>query len=67
MSERSAAAEAIRRSVPVERVWEERERSYAAGRIPTAAEVAETIAWLCSDAASGVSGQATAVTLGDAW
>ena len=37
------------------------------GRIPTAEEVAETIAWLCSDEASGVSGQTVAVTLGDAW
>jgi NAD(P)-dependent dehydrogenase (short-subunit alcohol dehydrogenase family) len=67
MSERSAAAEAGRRGVPVEQVWQERERSYAAGRIPTPEEVAETIAWLCSEEASGVSGQATAVTLGDAW
>jgi len=67
MSERSAAAEADRRGILVDQVWEERERSYAAGRIPTPAEVAETIAWLCSEEASGVSGQAAAVTLGDAW
>jgi NAD(P)-dependent dehydrogenase (short-subunit alcohol dehydrogenase family) len=67
MSERSAVAEASRRGVPVDQVWEERERSYAAGRIPTPAEVAETIGWLCSDEASGVSGQTVAVTLGDAW
>lgn len=67
MSERSAASEATRRGVSAEQVWQERERSYAAGRIPTPGEVAETIAWLCSDEASGVSGQATAVTLGDAW
>jgi NAD(P)-dependent dehydrogenase (short-subunit alcohol dehydrogenase family) len=67
MSERSAVAEAGRRGVPVEQVWQERERSYAAGRIPTPDEVAETIAWLCSEESSGVSGQATAVTLGDAW
>ncbi|HEX2378518.1 MAG TPA: SDR family oxidoreductase [Gaiellales bacterium] len=67
MAERSAAAEAERRSISAEQVWDERERSYAAGRIPTAEEVAETIAWLCSDEASGVSGQTVAVTLGDAW
>jgi NAD(P)-dependent dehydrogenase (short-subunit alcohol dehydrogenase family) len=67
MSERSAAAEASRRGIGVEQVWEERERSYAAGRIPTRAEVADTIAWLCSDDASAISGQAVAVTLGDAW
>jgi NAD(P)-dependent dehydrogenase (short-subunit alcohol dehydrogenase family) len=67
MAERSAAAEAARRGIGVEEVWRERERSYAAGRIPTAAEVADTIAWLCSDEASAVSGQSVAVTLGDAW
>ena len=67
MSERSAAAEASRRGVGVEQVWDERERSYAAGRLPTAAEVAATVAWLCSDEAAGVSGQSVAVTLGDAW
>jgi 3-hydroxybutyrate dehydrogenase len=67
MSERSAAAEASRRGISVDQVWAERERSYAAGRIPTTGEVADTIAWLCSDAASAVSGQTVAVTLGDAW
>jgi NAD(P)-dependent dehydrogenase (short-subunit alcohol dehydrogenase family) len=67
MAERSAAAEAERRGISAEQVWDERERSYGAGRIPTAEEVAETIAWLCSDEASGVSGQTVAVTLGDAW
>jgi NAD(P)-dependent dehydrogenase (short-subunit alcohol dehydrogenase family) len=67
MSERSAAAEAERRGISPDRVWQEREHSYAAGRLPTTAEVAETIAWLCSDEASAVSGQTVAVTLGDAW
>jgi len=67
MSERSAAAEASRSGVSVGQVWEDRERSYAAGRIPTPGEVADTIAWLCSKEASGVSGQAVSVTLGDAW
>jgi NAD(P)-dependent dehydrogenase (short-subunit alcohol dehydrogenase family) len=67
MSDRSAAAEAAARGVTAEQVWSERERSYAAGRTPTAGEVAETIAWLCSDAASGVSGETIAVTLGDPW
>jgi NAD(P)-dependent dehydrogenase (short-subunit alcohol dehydrogenase family) len=67
MAERSAAADAGRRGVSVDQVWDERERSYAAGRIPTADEVADTIAWLCSDEASAVSGQSVAVTLGDAW
>jgi NAD(P)-dependent dehydrogenase (short-subunit alcohol dehydrogenase family) len=67
MAERSAAAEAAARGIDAEEVWAERERSYAAGRIPTADEVAETIAWLCSDAASGVTGETVAVTLGSQW
>jgi NAD(P)-dependent dehydrogenase (short-subunit alcohol dehydrogenase family) len=64
MGERSAAAEAAARGVTPEQVWEERARSYAAGRVPTADEVAESIAWLCSDGASGVNGETVAVTLG---
>lgn len=67
MSERSAAATAQVRGISVDEVWRERERSYAAGRIPTADEVAETICWLCSDAASGVSGETVSVTLGSVW
>ena len=67
MAERSAAATAAERGVDVETVWREREASYAAGRIPTAREVAETIAWLASDAASGVSGETVAISLGDPW
>ncbi len=67
MSERSAAATAAARGTSVDAVWRERERSYAAGRIPTAEEVAETICWLCSNASSGVSGETVSVTLGSAW
>jgi NAD(P)-dependent dehydrogenase (short-subunit alcohol dehydrogenase family) len=67
MAERSAAATAAAREISVEEVWRERERAYAAGRIPTIDEVAESICWLCSDAASGVSGETVAVTLGNAW
>jgi NAD(P)-dependent dehydrogenase (short-subunit alcohol dehydrogenase family) len=67
MAERSAAATAEARGISVDDVWRERERLYAAGRVPTVDEVAETICWLCSDAASGVSGETVAVTLGSAW
>jgi len=67
MAERSAAATAAARGVEPETVWRDRAASYAAGRIPTAEEVAETIAWLVSDAASGVSGETVAVSLGDPW
>lgn len=67
MAERSAAATAASRGITADEVWRERERSYAAGRIPTADEVAESICWLCSDGASGISGETVSVTLGSVW
>jgi NAD(P)-dependent dehydrogenase (short-subunit alcohol dehydrogenase family) len=67
MADRSAAAEAQARGVDAEQVWRERIASYSAGRIPTAQELAVTIAWLASDEASGVSGETVGVTLGEPW
>jgi NAD(P)-dependent dehydrogenase (short-subunit alcohol dehydrogenase family) len=67
MSERSAAATAERLGIGLDQVWRERDESYTAGRVPTAEEVARTIAWLASDDASGVSGEAVRVALGSFW
>jgi NAD(P)-dependent dehydrogenase (short-subunit alcohol dehydrogenase family) len=67
MADRSAAATAAARGIDPEEVWRERDASYAAGRVPTAQEVAEAIAWLASDAASGVNGETIAVALGNPW
>jgi NAD(P)-dependent dehydrogenase (short-subunit alcohol dehydrogenase family) len=67
MADRSAAAKAAARGIDPEEVWRERDASYAAGRVPTAQEVAEAIAWLASDAASGVNGETIAVALGNPW
>ena len=67
MADRSAESEAQRRGISAADVWAERAESYAAGRVPTAAEVAATIVFLCSDAASGISGEAIKVALGDPW
>lgn len=67
MSDRSAAAESERRGISVDDVWAERDASYDAGRTATAEEVAETVAFLCSSAASGVSGQSVTVALGGMW
>ncbi len=67
MAERSAEVEAERRGISVDDVWAERAASYPAGRVVTAEEVAETIAFFASDEASGVSGEALRVTLGGIW
>jgi NAD(P)-dependent dehydrogenase (short-subunit alcohol dehydrogenase family) len=67
MAERSAAAEAAQRDISVDQVWAERSAMYPPGRVATPEEVAETIAFLVSDGASGVSGQAVAVALGSPW
>jgi NAD(P)-dependent dehydrogenase (short-subunit alcohol dehydrogenase family) len=66
-AERSAGEEALSRGVEVEEVWAEREASYPAGRLITAAEVAHTIAFLASEEASGISGEAITVALGGLW
>ena len=67
MAERSAAAEAARRGITPAEVWAERGKLYPPGRVVTPREVAEVIAFLASEEASGVSGEAIAVALGGIW
>ncbi len=67
MAERSAEAEAGQRGVAVEDIWRERAALYPAGRVVTAAEVAEVIAFLASEESSGVNGEAVTVALGGTW
>ena len=67
MAERSAAAESERRSISVEQVWRERAAIYPQNRVLQPREVAEVIAFLCSDAAPGVYGEAITVALGGIW
>ncbi|HEX5788302.1 MAG TPA: SDR family oxidoreductase [Woeseiaceae bacterium] len=67
MAERSAAQEARDRDLTVDAVWEERARLYPPGRVVTPLEVAELIAFLASEEASGVSGEAIRVALGSVW
>jgi NAD(P)-dependent dehydrogenase (short-subunit alcohol dehydrogenase family) len=65
MAERGARIEAERRGITPEDVWREREGLYRAGRVVTVDEVVATILFLVSPQASGISGQAITVALGD--
>lgn len=67
MAERSAKTEAERRGVSVEQVWRERAAIYPQNRVLEPREVAQVIAFLCSDAAGGVNGEAITVALGGIW
>jgi NAD(P)-dependent dehydrogenase (short-subunit alcohol dehydrogenase family) len=67
MAERSAEAEAGQRGLTVEDIWRERAALYPAGRVVTAGEVAEVIAFLASEESSGVNGEAITVALGGMW
>ncbi len=67
MSERSAVATAEHTGRTIAEVWAEREAGYAANRVVAPEEVGEVIAFLCSRASSGVSGEEIRVALGDVW
>ena len=67
MAERSAKVDAERRGVSVEQVWRERAAIYPQNRVLEPREVAEVIAFLCSDAAGGINGEAITVALGGIW
>lgn len=64
MAEASARAEATEKGITVEEIWARREALYPPGRVATPQEVAEVIAFLASEEASGVNGEGVTVALG---
>jgi NAD(P)-dependent dehydrogenase (short-subunit alcohol dehydrogenase family) len=64
MSETSARTEARERGITTDQVWEERAALSPAGRVVTPGEVAEVIAFLASEEAGGLNGEAITVALG---
>ena len=67
MSEHTAEHEAHEQGVTTDEIWRQRDADSPAGRIVTVEEVAETIAFLASSAASGINGEAVTVSLGSPW
>jgi NAD(P)-dependent dehydrogenase (short-subunit alcohol dehydrogenase family) len=67
MAERSARIEAESRGVAAEEVWAERAAAYPSNRVVTPEEIAETVAFLASEQASGINGEGVTVALGGLW
>jgi NAD(P)-dependent dehydrogenase (short-subunit alcohol dehydrogenase family) len=67
MAQRDAEKEAQRRGVSVDAIWVERAAGYPGGRVLEADEIARVIAFLASEEASGINGEAVTISLGSIW
>jgi NAD(P)-dependent dehydrogenase (short-subunit alcohol dehydrogenase family) len=67
MADDDVAEESRRTGRSPDEIWAAHAAEYAAGRVLDPGEVAAAIAFLCSDAASGVNGEAMRVSLGGLW
>jgi NAD(P)-dependent dehydrogenase (short-subunit alcohol dehydrogenase family) len=67
MSDRTVELAARRDGITTDEVWARLERGAIAGRVVRPPEVADAIAFLASDAAAGINGEAVRVALGDTW
>jgi NAD(P)-dependent dehydrogenase (short-subunit alcohol dehydrogenase family) len=64
MADRSAERHAERKGESVDEIWAWRDQLYPRGKALQPEEIAEVIAFLCTDAASGVNGEAVTVAAG---
>ena len=67
MAEEDARIEAAARGVTPAEIWRQRDAGYPRGRVLEPEEIADTVSYLASDAASGVNGEALTVALGGLW
>jgi NAD(P)-dependent dehydrogenase (short-subunit alcohol dehydrogenase family) len=67
MAEEDAKAEAQRRGKSVAEIWAERAASYPGGKVLEPDDVARVIAFLASDAAAAINGEAVTVSHGSLW
>jgi len=58
---------AVAQGISFEKVWKEAVAAYPAQRPVDPQEIADTIAFLASDAASGINGEAVKIALGGVW
>jgi NAD(P)-dependent dehydrogenase (short-subunit alcohol dehydrogenase family) len=59
--------EADERGISLDEMWKVHDAEYPRGSVPTVDELAATIAWLVSDEASAVNGEALTVAAGGLW